>query len=254
MSVTTTTKTSRGAHLHWSSRWAFILAATGSAVGLGNIWKFPYITGENGGGAFVLVYLACIAAVGLPILMAEVLLGRKGGLSPIASMRELIKQHNASSGWISIGAIGTIAAFLILSFYSVIGGWAINYVGMSVSGQFLGQDSNGIGGLFNTMLASPGSLLFWHSVFMLAVIFIVARGVKAGLEKAVTYLMPALFVLLLVMVVYAMSTSGFSQGNLSVQPGFLQADNGRCADRTGSCLLYPEPGYRRYDGLRVVPG
>ncbi|WP_028303892.1 sodium-dependent transporter [Oceanospirillum maris] len=209
---TTNTTTSRGAHQHWSSRWAFILAATGSAVGLGNIWKFPYITGENGGGAFVLVYLLCIAAVGLPILMAEVLLGRKGGRSPIASMRELVKQHNASSGWISIGAIGTIAAFLILSFYSVIGGWAISYVGSSISGEFVGKDSDAIGGLFGAMLGNPTSLLFWHSVFMITVIFIVARGVKAGLEKAVTYLMPALFVLLVIMMIYAMTTSGFAQG------------------------------------------
>ena len=208
----TTTTTSRGAHQHWSSRWAFILAATGSAVGLGNIWKFPYITGENGGGAFVLVYLLCIAAVGLPILMAEVMLGRKGGRSPIASMRELVREHNASRGWISVGALGTLAAFMILSFYSVIGGWAIHYVEAAFSGSFTGQDSDGVGALFNSLLGNPSTLLFWHSVFMAVVIFIVLRGVKAGLEKAVSYLMPALFVLLLIMAVYAMTTPGFAQG------------------------------------------
>ncbi len=210
----TTTTTSATSHqgLNWSSRWAFILAATGSAVGLGNIWKFPYITGENGGGAFVLVYLACILAVGLPILIAEVMLGRMGARSPIASMRELIKRHNASAGWVSIGSIGTIAAFLILSFYSVIGGWAINYVSYAVSGDFVGQTSDAIGGIFGAMLADPVTLLFWHSIFMMLVIFIVARGIKAGLEKAVTYLMPALFVILIVMVAYAMTTGHFGEG------------------------------------------
>lgn len=212
MSKTTTTNTTGHQGLHWSSRWAFIMAATGSAVGLGNIWKFPYITGENGGGAFVLVYLVCIAVVGLPILMAEVLLGRKGQKSPIASMRDLIRQHNAKSGWVSIGTLGTIAAFLILSFYSVIGGWAINYVGYTISGDFVGQTSDAVGGIFGAMLGDPAALLFWHSVFMACVLFIVAHGVKSGLEKAVTYLMPALFVLMLVMVGYAMTTDGFAQG------------------------------------------
>ncbi|MBB1487453.1 sodium-dependent transporter [Oceanospirillum sediminis] len=212
MSDTTTTTTATAGHQNWSSRWAFVLAATGSAVGLGNIWKFPYITGENGGGAFVLVYLLCIAAVGLPILIAEIMLGRKGAKSPIASMRDLISKHNASSGWVSIGAIGTLAAFLILSFYSVIGGWAINYVGYTVSGDFIGKDGDAVGGIFGAMLADPSSLLFWHSVFMALTLFIVARGVKGGLEKAVTWLMPALFALLIVMVIYAMTTTGFAQG------------------------------------------
>lgn len=222
MSNTTTTTTAAGHQgLHWSSRWAFVMAATGSAVGLGNIWKFPYITGENGGGAFVLVYLACIAVVGLPILIAEVMLGRKGRKSPIASMRELIRQHNANAGWVSIGTLGTIAAFLILSFYSVIGGWAINYVGYTISGDFVGQTSDAVGGIFGAMLGDPATLLFWHSVFMACVLFIVARGVKGGLEKAVTYLMPALFVLMVVMVVYAMTTSGFAQGvNFLFNPDF----------------------------------
>lgn len=221
MSIKTTKNNTGHQGQHWSSRWAFIMAATGSAVGLGNIWKFPYITGENGGGAFVLVYLACIAAVGLPILMAEVLLGRKGGKSPIASMQDLIREHNANAGWVSIGALGTIAAFLILSFYSVIGGWAINYVGYTFSGNFVGLNGDSVGGIFSGMLGDPSSLLFWHSVFMAFVLFIVARGVKGGLEKAVTYLMPTLFVLMLVMVGYAMTTEGFAQGvNFLFNPDF----------------------------------
>ena len=110
-------------HPMWSSRMAFILAASGSAVGLGNIWKFPYITGENGGGAFVLVYLLCIALIGIPIMVAEVMIGRRGGSSPINSMRQLAQRDGLSKRWIWLGGMGMIASFLILSFYSVIGGW-----------------------------------------------------------------------------------------------------------------------------------
>lgn len=196
----------------WSSRLAFILAATGSAVGLGNIWKFPYITGENGGGAFVLIYLACIAAVGLPIMMAEVSIGRRGGRSPVNSMRLIIERDGLKPAWRLIGAIGVLAAFIILSFYSVIGGWAISYVGVTASGGLAGQSSDAIGEIFSGLLSDPGTLLLWHTVFMAMVIFVVARGVRAGLERAVKILMPALFVLLLVVVGYAMSTDHFGEG------------------------------------------
>jgi len=110
-------------HGEWSSRLAFVLAATGSAVGLGNIWKFPYITGENGGGAFVLVYLVCVAVIGIPIMMSEVLLGRRGRQSPINTMRALAEDEGRSRLWSLLGWSGVIAGFLILSYYSVIAGW-----------------------------------------------------------------------------------------------------------------------------------
>src|SRR5690554_3131666 len=115
-------------HGEWSSRWTFILAATGSAVGLGNIWKFPYITGENGGGAFVLVYLGCILLVGVPVMMAEVMLGRKGRMSPINAMRVLSCEAGERAGWSVIGWLGVAAGMMILSYYAVIAGWALNYI------------------------------------------------------------------------------------------------------------------------------
>lgn len=124
-------------HGVWGSRWTFILAATGSAVGLGNIWKFPYIAGENGGGAFVLVYLVCIALVGIPIMMAEVLLGRQGRQSPINTMVELVRQTHSNKAWAGLGWLGAIAGFLILTYYSVIAGWALNYIYAS-SEKFVG--------------------------------------------------------------------------------------------------------------------
>ncbi|WP_434049998.1 sodium-dependent transporter [Marinobacter salarius] len=193
----------------WSSRMAFILAATGSAVGLGNIWKFPYVTGENGGGAFVLVYLLCIAIVGIPIMMAEVYIGRSGRHNPITSFRLVAERNLASPVWRISAIVGVLAAFIILSFYSVIGGWAASYVGHAAMGDFTGQSADAIGELFGGLLASPVTLLIWHTIFMALVIFVVARGLKSGLERAVTILMPALFVLLLVAVGYATTTGHF---------------------------------------------
>lgn len=205
----------------WSSRMAFILAATGSAVGLGNIWKFPYITGENGGGVFVLVYLLCIAAIGIPIMMAEVMIGRSGRKSPISAMRILAERAGKSPNWQWVGWMVVASASIILSFYSVIAGWALSYIGYAASGTFSGASAETIGNIFSSLLADPATLLMWHSLFMVLTIVVVARGVRAGLERAVTLLMPGLFILLLVMVGYAMVAGDFARGfNFLFQPDF----------------------------------
>ncbi|KPQ29451.1 MAG: neurotransmitter:Na+ symporter, NSS family [Marinobacter excellens HL-55] len=205
----------------WSSRLAFILAATGSAVGLGNIWKFPYVTGENGGGAFVLVYLLCIAIVGIPIMMAEVMIGRRGGRSPVNSLRLITERDRLKPAWKLVGVVGVLAGFLILSFYSVIGGWAISYVGTTASGQLAGQSAEAVGAIFSGLLSDPAILLTWHTLFMALVMVVVARGVRSGLERAVSILMPALFVLLLIVVGYAMTTGHFGQAAAFLfQPDF----------------------------------
>lgn len=199
-------------HGYWSSRWAFILAAAGSAIGLGNIWKFPYITGENGGGAFVLVYLATITVIAIPIMMAETMLGRRGRQSPINTMRSLAHEAGASRWWTLMGAAGILAGFLILSYYSVIAGWALAYVFKSVMGSFTGQAGQSVGLIFTDHIASPWALFFWHTVMMVMTMVVVSRGVRSGLEQAVRWLMPLLFILLLILVGYAINTSGFSQG------------------------------------------
>jgi len=199
-------------HGQWSSRLAFILAATGSAVGLGNIWKFPYIAGENGGGAFVLVYLVCIAVIGIPIMMAEVMLGRRGRQSPINTMRSLAREENASRHWKWLGWAGMLGGFLILSYYSVIAGWALAYVFRVGSGVFTGLTPDGVQSIFGSLVGDPERLLAWHTIFMVMTMFVVARGVSHGLEKAVRLLMPALFVLLLILVGYAWNSGGFHQG------------------------------------------
>ncbi|MEO1888922.1 MAG: sodium-dependent transporter [Cycloclasticus sp.] len=197
-------------HGQWSSRLAFILAATGSAVGLGNIWKFPYITGENGGGAFVLVYLACIFAIGIPIMMAEIMLGRRGRQSPINTMRDLAKEAAGSRFWTWLGWLGVTAGFLILSYYSVIAGWAMAYVVRVGSGVFDGVTSDGASNIFGQFIADPEKLLAWHSLFMILTMLVVARGVK-GLERTVKFLMPALLVILVLLVGYAMEQGSFQQ-------------------------------------------
>jgi len=193
-------------HGQWSSRWAFVLAATGSAVGLGNIWKFPYITGENGGGAFVLVYLACIAVIGIPVMMSEIMLGRRGRQSPINTMYDLAVESGHNPNWKWLGWLGVLAGFLILSYYSVIAGWALAYVFRTMVGTFTGATADGVKSLFfEQFLAHPETLLFWHTVFMAMTMIVVARGVKSGLEQAVKFLMPTLFLILLVLLGYAMS-------------------------------------------------
>jgi NSS family neurotransmitter:Na+ symporter len=215
------TDTKKSVHGAWSSRFAFILAATGSAVGLGNIWKFPYITGENGGGAFVLVYLACVVLIGIPIMIAETMLGRRSQRDPIETMELLADEAGADKNWHYLGWIGVIAGLLILSYYSVIAGWATAYIFKAFAGSFFDADGVAIKGIFNDFVASPIQLIFWHSLFMLATMLIVVRGVHNGLEKAVKWLMPGLFVLMLLLVAYAMTTNSYYQGlNFLFVPDF----------------------------------
>ncbi len=199
-------------HGQWSSRWAFILAATGSAVGLGNIWRFPYVTGENGGGAFVLVYLLCVAVIGLPVMMAEVLIGRRGRQSPINTMGTLAEEEGRNPNWHYLGWMGVLAGFAILSFYSVVAGWTLAYVFRLGGGVFEGINAEGVGTVFEELVADPERLLAWHTVFMVMSTVVVSRGVKSGLEKAVRVLMPSLFLLLVVMVGYAMGQGAFTEG------------------------------------------
>lgn len=199
-------------HGQWSSRLIFVLAATGSAVGLGNIWKFPYITGENGGGAFVVVYLACIAIIGIPIMVAEILIGRRGRQSPINTMGALAEECGCTPRWGWLGWIGVAAGFLIMSFYSVVAGWALAYVLKGVSGDFSGLDGEAAGSTFGALIGNPGEATFWHTLFSVMTAVVVAKGVRSGLERAVRILMPALFVLLVLLLGYAINTGYFTDG------------------------------------------
>lgn len=213
----------------WSSRSAFILAAVGAAVGLGNIWRFPTLAGENGGGAFVLFYIACVFLLGLPLVLAEIFIGRVGQTDAVGSIRRVAAQSNASPGWSVFGGVGAVAAFLILSFYSVVAGWVLYYAGVMGAdfvqaimagepfrGALAGESQEQIQQRLADMFANPGLLLAMHFAFMGLTLFIIARGVDSGIEKAATYLMPVFFVLLVGLVLY-----GAVEGDMSGAVSFL---------------------------------
>ncbi|QIQ86219.1 sodium-dependent transporter [Erythrobacter sp.] len=199
----------------WSSRSAFILAAIGAAVGLGNVWRFPTLAGENGGGAFVLFYVACVFLLGLPLVLAEIFIGRTGQDDAVGSIRKVAQRSGSPGSWSGFGVIGVIAAFLILSFYSVVAGWVLYYVGVMgadffgalfsgnpLQGALAGESREMIQGRMGDLFADPMLLLAMHLVFMGVTLFIVARGIGSGIEAAATILMPMFFVLLVGITVY----------------------------------------------------
>ncbi len=199
-------------HGHWSSKMAFILAVTGSAVGLGNVWKFPYVAGQNGGGAFVLVYLACVLLIGLPVMMSEILLGRRGRRNPVATMALLGREEGSSEQWRWLGVLGVVAGIFILSYYSVIAGWTLFYIVKSATGGFVNATAEHVAGVFGAFVGSWQLVLLCHTLFMSLTIFVVARGVERGLEQAVRFMVPALLGLMVVLLGYSITSGSFSQG------------------------------------------
>lgn len=189
----------------WRSRWTFMLATTGSAIGLGNIWKLPYMIGVNGGSAFVLIFIACILLVGIPLMMTEIMLGRRAQKNPFNGIQSLASEAKASVYWKYLGGMGMLTGLLILGFYSVIGGWVLNFIFEAANGTFINIDAAQSTANFNHLLASPFALLFWHTAFLCLTIGVVARGVNSGLEKANNILIPALFAILLILLGYSMS-------------------------------------------------
>ncbi len=189
----------------WGGRIGFILAASGSAIGLGNIWKFPYITGEHGGGAFVLVYLLCILLVGLPIMVAEIYIGKKTQKSPVGAFKEFQKEKNNRPFYL-IGWIGVIAAILVLSFYSVVAGWAWHYLYLSFQG-FSGTQAE-VTSIFGELYGNAWLSIFWHTVMMAVTVWIISKGVSKGIETASKILMPILGVILIALMIYGLTLSG----------------------------------------------
>jgi neurotransmitter:Na+ symporter, NSS family len=193
----------------WGSRWGFILAASGSAVGLGNVWKFPYIVGQNGGGAFVLIYLVCIFVIGTPIMLAEFTLGRKTNRNPVGAFDQI----RPKSSWRGIGYMGVIAGFLILSFYGVVGGWTFAYVVKSITGSVLAFPSpKEAGEFFENFIGSTNEVLFYHALFIGTCITIVLRGVHGGIEKTCDILMPTLVVILFLLMLRSLTLDGAIDG------------------------------------------
>ena len=188
---------------HWSSRVGFLLAAIGSSVGLGNFWRFPYAAGENGGSIFIIIYLVCVALVAYPVLVGEYAIGRRGGGSAAGSPRKIADDlGKPGSLWSSVGWVGILTGFTILSFYSVIAGWVLIYMFKGFSGAFLGQSPSEISDTFAATISNKPLVVGAHAVFMALTVIIVARGIKRGIEVAVQVLMPLFFVMLLGMIVF----------------------------------------------------
>lgn len=202
---------------NWGSRIGFILAATGSAIGLGNIWKFPYITGVYGGGAFVLVYLVCVVIVGLPLMMAELIIGRRSQKNPVGAFKAL---HKPRSPWQITGWLGVLSGFVILSFYSVVAGWAMAYIFKSIAG-FSGTAEQ-IQSQFGALINDPWASIGWHTLFMVLCIGIVIGGVQRGIERWSKILMPSLFAILAGLMIYGLFfTNGGTQAlNFLFKPDF----------------------------------
>lgn len=193
----------------WGSKLGFVLAAAGSAIGLGNIWKFPYIAGANGGASFVLVYLICIAVIGLPVLIAEILIGRTAQRNPYGAFYKISK----SKFWASLGGLGVIAGFLILSFYAIIAGWAIGYIIESINGNFyLWPDPTASAEHFGDLVSNIYWILGYFAFFMILTIVIVFAGVQRGIERASKIMMPVLFILLVVLMIRGLTLPGAERG------------------------------------------
>ncbi len=199
-------------HEKWSSGNVFMLATIGAAVGLGNLWRFPFVAGQNGGAAFLIIYVGFVLLLGLPLMMAELAMGRRGGGSPIASMRKLAREAGASRLWSAIGWISILIPLVGMSYYSIVGGWSVDYVlraAMNSFAQISAEDSENT---FNLLLASPWRLLLFHGLFIAAGVFVVARGVGQGIEAVSKYMMPALFAILIILVINSIFNADIARG------------------------------------------
>jgi len=192
----------------FGSRMGVIMAAAGSAVGLGNIWRFPYILGENGGGAFLIIYLVIVFAIGIPVMMSELLIGRRSQRNPVGAFRALAP----GKPWYLVGMMGIVAAFMILAFYTAVAGWTLEYIYQTLIGGFVGKSSGELTVMFDSFRSESLRPALWFSVFMLATSAIVWGGVRKGIEKSTKIMMPLLFVILILMCIKALTLPGAGKG------------------------------------------
>ena len=207
----------------WGSKVGFVLAAAGSAIGLGNIWRFPTVTGQNGGAAFVLIYLGCVLLLGVPVMIAELSIGRRTASDPVGAFKAIAP----NSLWKAVGGLGVLTGFIILSFYCVVAGWTLKYVLLTVSGQLGGGNPETIQRTFTTFVADGVSVTIYHLLFMALTVWIVIGGIEKGIEKASRILMPTLLLLLALLVLRSLTLPGASQGILFyLSPDFSKVDLG----------------------------
>ena len=227
-----------GATQAWSSRFGFLMASIGFAVGLGNIWRFPYVTGENGGSAFVVVYLICAFGIGVPILMAELMIGRRGGLTPPASIDALALDNNLSRKWALVGYLNLATAFSILIAYGVVAGWVLFYLFQAISGGLVGLDAPSSAAHFESLLADAPTLAFWSLVTLIIAGGIIYGGVEKGIERAVTVMMPLLFLLLVALVIFNITVGGMSEAlTYLFTPDFSKVNPGMILAAVGQAFF-----------------
>jgi len=192
-------------HEHWSSKFAFIMAAVGSSVGLGNLWRFSSEAGTNGGGAFILIYFICVLFIGIPILLSEYVIGRASNqASAVRSVEDLAAASGGSKGWSVLAWIGMAGAYMVVGFYIVVAGWVLAYIPKFLGGTFEGLSDPEIANQFVVLIGDKQTVMMYSAIFLVATIFLVARGVNKGIELAAKLLMPVFFVLLVVLCIYAL--------------------------------------------------
>lgn len=227
-----------GSGEQWSSRWGFLLAATGFAVGMGNIWRFPYQLGENGGSAFLFVYLACALGIGLPLLITEISLGRRGRASASKSVVNVARESGRGAGWGFIGNLGIFCAFIILSYYTVLSGWTLDYFVKAATGAFENTTADATGAMFAALLANPWVLMFWNTIIHILIVVVIRQGVQSGIERAMKILMPSLFAAMIIMVLYGVFAGDMPATlRFLLEPDFSKITFGTLMDAIGQAFF-----------------
>ncbi len=225
----------------WSGRLGFILAAAGSAIGLGNLWKFPYVTHQNEGGAFVLIYIGAVLLVGLPIMTAEILVGRRTRRDPVGAFKQLGEGRLGGKAWAGLGFLGVSAGFIILSYYSVVAGWTVHYIVLSLQGKLtaLASDPGALQTHFvDGFLADGKQQVGYHVFFMAATVSAVYFGVKEGIERVAKILMPLLFAILIFLVIYSATTPGFAPAmKFLFRPNFSELEPSAILEAVGQAFF-----------------
>lgn len=218
----------------FGTKFGVIAAAAGSAVGLGNIWRFPYIAGENGGGAFILIYLLFIIAIGIPVMLSEFTIGRRAQRNAFGSFKKLAP----NTYWYLIGLMGVVAAFVILSFYSTVAGWTLEYIYLSITNAFADKSPDQLTTMFESFKSGTFRPIMWQLIFMILTAWIVIAGVKKGIEKYAKILMPILLLLIIIMDIRAVTLAGASEGlEFLFKPDFSKLDTNSVLEALGQAFF-----------------
>ncbi|WP_189494651.1 sodium-dependent transporter [Algimonas arctica] len=227
----------------WSSRYAFIMAAVGSSVGLGNLWRFSSEAGSNGGAAFILIYLLAVVFVCIPVLMSEYLVGRAGSsANAIDSVAEVAIQSKVTKNWTLLSWVGMVAGFMIVTFYCVVAAWVVRYIFKFIGNDFAGLEADAVAGVFVNFISTPMQVLPWFLLFAVLTIWLVSRGVNRGIEMAAKILMPVFFVLLVGLAIFAVVSNigngGTGQAlNFLYTPDFSKINGGVASAALGQAFF-----------------